>query len=137
MIGWIKEHCGLDPPLSESRKIRTLKFERRFATDQQGISSYLLPVGETAENIVKNLYYKTAALQFSTRAKKLSKLSLPMITKMGRYYRFQGDQASQFLLLPQCITDLSGLLRTFPGWMLPSLSQRWRKGRLHQGLCWR
>ena len=43
------------------------------------------------------------------KAKKLSKLLLPMATQSWRYYWFEGYHAPQLLLLPLCITNLCGM----------------------------
>ena len=41
--------------------------------------------------------------------KELTKLIPPMNPK-SRKYNFQGDRYPQYLLLPQCVTELSGLI---------------------------
>ena len=52
---------------------------------------------------------KIASPQISMKAKMLSKLLHPVVTKSRRYYKFEGNLASKLLLLHQFITKFSGV----------------------------
>ena len=70
---------------------------RHFALDAQSTLSYLLLVGETVEDLLRDLDEKIASPQFSMRAKKLTKLLPPTSICMKKYYMFEGNTTPQFL----------------------------------------
>ena len=89
----IRELCSLDPPFSQVQRIQSYKVVTHFAQDPQGTSSYQLPGGEMAEDILRNLEDKIASPQASMRTKELAKL-LPLANLRSRKcYRFEGDTA--------------------------------------------
>ena len=71
VVSRIGELCDLDPPPSESRKVRALKVERHFATDQESVFSYLLLIGEMREVILKDISDGIVSPQSSMWEKKL------------------------------------------------------------------
>ena len=66
--------CSLDPPPSQAQRIISYKMARHFAQDSQHIFSYLLPVGGTAEDILRDLVERVVSPQAGMRAKKLEKV---------------------------------------------------------------
>ena len=82
------------------RLIRSLKVAIRSR------SSYLLPVGEMLEEILRDLNEKIVSLRASMKAIKFSKLLPPKAAKSRRYYMFDDSPTSQLLLLPWHVTNL-------------------------------
>ena len=76
VMSWVRELCVLSPTPSDGQKVCSLKIVR--AMDMQ--SSYLLPVGETSLNILKEIDGKVSFPQSGKISKKLSKfLSCPTV----------------------------------------------------------
>ena len=53
--------------------------------------SYLLPIGETAEDFLLEINEKVVSFQASVKAKKLSKLLPTLTVRLRKYYKFEGD----------------------------------------------
>ena len=69
--------------------------------------SHLLPIGEMAEEVLKNLHEKIASPHASMKVKKLSKLLPPLNIRSREFYRYKVYPVSQLLLLPSYIAKLS------------------------------
>ena len=62
-----------------------------------------------AEDILRALNEKIKSPEASKKAKKLSKFLPPIASRSRKYYRLEGDLASQLLLCPQSIARLLGM----------------------------
>ena len=89
LTGWVKELCSLDLPLSHNQTIRSLKVARHFTQEHQSVVFYLLPIGETSEDIVRDPNEMIVSHQASMKAKNLNKLLPAMTIRSRKYYRFE------------------------------------------------
>ena len=107
MISWMRELCDLDHPPHQAQRVRSYMVTRLFAQDPRSTSSHQLPVGETAEAILKDVDEKIMSFQASARAKKqMTKFLPPLNTCSRKYCRFEGSMAPQFLLLLRYSAEL-------------------------------
>ena len=81
---------------------------RNLLLSSQPPSSYLLPVGEMVEMILKKMDEKIPSPQSSMKSEKLTKL-LPLPTLQSRKYYKLGDSVPHCLPFPHCIIDLNGM----------------------------
>ena len=87
--------------------VRNLKCVRYIFFPLQSASSVLLLVGDTAEDL-KELDEKLSFPLSCLKSKKLVKL-LPFPPVQAQRYKFEGVYCLSVLLLPRCITELTGM----------------------------
>ena len=62
-----------------------MRVERQFTSEPLSVSSYLLPISEIVEDILVTLSEKKSSPQATVRAKKFSKLLLPLVVRSHKY----------------------------------------------------
>ena len=113
--------------LSQTQNNRSLKVDRHFSQDQQGVF-IVLPTGEMAEDILRGVNQEIVSSQANMEAKKFSELLPSMAARFG----FEGGPAPWLL---HCNLELS-YMTSYKHFQirqrkLPSFFPRWMRWRLH------